>query len=297
MLKLEQRTADYLAVLRDQRRLSPHTVAATRRDLDCFVAFLAERSLDVHSVRQFVMDQNRRGKQPASLHRYLSSLRGFFRYEIEQGRLQSNPADGVQPPKRGRPLPKTLNVDQIFSLLAAPAGADAEDPQLLRDHAMLELLYSSGLRLAELIGLDCQDMDEGQQEVRVQGKGSKERIVPVGGKARLALGRWLQARGSLAKLGEHALFVGARGARISPRSVQARLQQWAQRVGLDVPLHPHRLRHSFASHLLESSGDLRAVQELLGHANIATTQIYTHLDFSYLSKVYDAAHPRSKRRS
>ena len=295
-MTLAQRTDDYLAVLRDQRRLSAHTVAATRRDLACFADFVGERPLDIHSVRQFVMDQNRRGKQPVTLQRYLSSLRGFFRYEMEQGRLQSNPADGVQPPKRGRRLPKTLSVDQVFSLLAAPAGGDAEDPQILRDHAILELLYSSGLRLAELVALNCADLDSGQQEVRVQGKGSKERIVPVGGKARQALGRWLQARGSLAKLGETALFVGARGARISPRSVQARLQQWAQRVGLDVPLYPHRLRHSFASHLLESSGDLRAVQELLGHANIATTQIYTHLDFSYLSKVYDAAHPRSRRK-
>ena len=287
-------TQAYLEHLQFQRRLSPHTVAASRRDLERFFQFAEGGAPDVHLVRRFVMDVHRKGGKPASVHRYLSSLRGYFRFAVERGELASNPAEGVRPPKRERPLPKSLSVDQITHLMAPPEG---DDPLLLRDHCLLELFYSSGLRLAELAALDVLDFESGGLEIRVQGKGSKERIVPVGGKARLAVQRWLQVRGQWAPADAPALFISRRGKRLSHRSIQERLNAWAQRVGLDVNLHPHRLRHAFATHLLESSSDLRAVQELLGHANISTTQVYTHLDFGYLSQVYDAAHPRARRKS
>ncbi len=289
---LRQRIGAYLERLRDARRLSVHTLDATRRDLLAFAEWLGERPLDVHAVRGFLADQNRRGKSPASLHRYLSTLRGFLRHEVRAGHLEGNPADGVRAPKRDRPLPKTLSVDQVDSLMHAQGG----DPLAVRDLAMLELLYSSGLRLSELVGLDLHSFDSGFTQVRVLGKGRKERVVPVGTPARQALTHWLRERAAIAAPDEQAVFVGVRGRRLTQRTIQARLARWAERAGLDVRLHPHRLRHSFASHLLQSSGDLRAVQELLGHANIATTQIYTHLDFSFLSGVYDAAHPRARRR-
>ena len=290
----DQRVEAYLAMLRDERRLSPHTLKAARRDLSAFLAYLEQRELppDLHAVRGFLAEQNRRGRSPASLHRYLSSLRGWFRFEVREGRMASNPADGVKAPKRERPLPKTLGVDQVQSLME-PQG---DEPMRIRDLAMLELLYSSGLRLAELVGLDLDSLSDDARQVRVLGKGSKERVVPVGAKAREVLGRWCRERAAVAGIGENALFVGHNGKRITPRTVQTRLAAWAKRAGLDVGLHPHRLRHSFASHLLQSSGDLRAVQELLGHANIGTTQVYTHLDFSFLSGVYDAAHPRARRK-
>lgn len=287
------RIAGYLDHLQYERRLSPHTVAASRRDLKRFAEFAGEQSPDVHLLRRYVMDAHRQGSKPATVHRYLSSLRGFFACLVEAGELPNNPADGVRPPKQQRSLPKSLSVDQVTSLMAAPAQ---DDPLALRDHCMLELLYSSGLRLAELASLNVLDFESGGLEIRVQGKGSKERIVPVGSKARMALERWLRARPQLARGEESALFISQRGRRLSHRAIQQRLAAWAQQAGLDVRLHPHRLRHAFATHLLESSGDLRAVQELLGHANISTTQVYTHLDFGYLAKVYDAAHPRARRK-
>lgn len=288
-----ERMADYLAHLEFERRLSPHTVAANRRDLKRFAEFAGDPVPDVHRVRQYVMELHRQGCKPATVHRHLSSLRGFFAYLVKGGVLPANPADGVRPPKLQRPLPKSLSVDQVMGLMQPPKDDDA---LAVRDHCMLELFYSSGLRLAELAALNVLDFESGGLEIRVQGKGSKERIVPVGSKARAALHRWLRLRSQLARVEETALFVGQRGQRLSHRGIQQRLAHWAQQAGLDVRLHPHRLRHAFATHLLESSGDLRAVQELLGHANISTTQVYTHLDFGYLSKVYDAAHPRARRK-
>lgn len=288
-----ERIADYLAHLEFERRLSSHTVSANRRDLSRFASFAGDQLPDVHLVRRHVMELHRQGCKPATVHRHLSSLRGFFGYLVEAGQLPHNPAEGVRPPKLQRPLPKSLSVDQVMGLMQPPKGDDA---LAVRDHCMLELFYSSGLRLAELAALDVLDFESGGLEIRVQGKGSKERIVPVGSKARAALHRWLGFRSQLARGEETALFVGQRGRRLSHRGIQQRLAHWAQQAGLDVRLHPHRLRHAFATHLLESSGDLRAVQELLGHANISTTQVYTHLDFGYLSKVYDAAHPRARRK-
>ena len=288
-----ERIADYLAHLEFERRLSAHTVAASRRDLSRFASFAGDQSPDVHLVRRHVMELHRQGCKPATVHRHLSSLRGFFAYLVTAGDLPHNPADGVRPPKLQRPLPKSLSVDQVMGLMQPPKE---DDPLAVRDHCMLELFYSSGLRLAELAALNVLDFESGGLEIRVQGKGSKERIVPVGSKARAALRRWLTLRSQLAPADEAALFVGQRGRRLSHRGIQQRLAHWAQQAGLDVRLHPHRLRHAFATHLLESSGDLRAVQELLGHANISTTQVYTHLDFGYLSNVYDAAHPRARRK-
>ncbi|MBI2383097.1 MAG: tyrosine recombinase XerC [Gammaproteobacteria bacterium] len=290
--------AEYLDHLRHERCLSPHTLAATGRDLAAFSAFCAAQGIselariDAASVRAWAAELRRRERAPASLQRYLSSLRSFFRDQLRRGRLKHNPAADVRPPKRARSLPKTINSDALNAALNLGAG---DDPAEVRDWAMAELFYSSGLRLSELVGLDLGALDDGAREVRVRGKGGKERIVPVGGKARAALVRWRELRGAWAAADEPALFVGARGRRLAARSVQRRLAAWGRRAGVGTHVHPHRLRHSFATHLLEESGELRAVQELLGHANIATTQIYTHLDFAHLAKVYDAAHPRAKR--
>ncbi len=289
---------EYLQHLRDERRLSPHTLKATRRDLADFARFCADdglralRDLDAHRVRGFAAHLRRRGQSPASVQRVLSSLRSFFRRQVQCGRLPHNPAAEVRGPKRPRSLPKTVQRDALIAALdrQPPAGAEGA-----RDHAIAELFYSSGLRLSELAGLDLDVFSAGDSEVRVRGKGRKERIVPVGAKARAALGRWLKQRAELADAGEEALFVSRRGGRLSARSIQAALSRWARRGAVGSHVHPHRLRHSFATHLLEESGDLRAVQELLGHANISTTQVYTHLDFNHLAKVYDAAHPRARR--
>lgn len=293
---LAERVEQYLRRLADERRLSANTVAAYRRDLLGFVRALGERPPDVHAVRAHLAERHRRGASPASLQRMLSALRGFFAEEVRAGRLAANPALGVRGPKRQRALPATLDVDQIESLLTAAAeDCRDSDPLAVRDLAMLELFYSSGLRLSELTGLDVDGFEDGMRQVRVIGKGRRERVVPVGRHAREALQRWMAVRGGVARPSERALFVSARGRRIHPRTVQRRLAERARRAGLPARLHPHRLRHSFASHLLQSSGDLRAVQELLGHASISTTQIYTHLDFAHLAQVYDAAHPRARR--
>jgi len=216
-------------------------------------------------------------------------VRGFLRDQLNRGRVRANAAAEVRAPKKARTLPKTVEKDALIAALDSPvAGLSA------RDQTMAELFYSSGLRLAELVALDVDSIGSGR-EVRVIGKGSKTRIVPVGRKAVAALQRWQRERALLVDSGERALFVARDGKRLSHRSVQQRLRDWARKAGLDGGLHPHRLRHSFATHLLEESGDLRAVQELLGHANLSTTQIYTHLDFNRLAKVYDAAHPRARR--
>lgn len=290
----------YLEILRVERRFSPHTLAGYRRDLARLDAFcIAEgigcwQDLTVHHIRGLVAAQHRRGLNGRSLQRLLSALRGFFAWLITQQELAHNPAVGVRAPKSPRPLPQTLDVDRMGQLLDAPAK---DDVLVRRDRAILELFYSSGLRLAELVRLDLADLDARDATVRVTGKGSKTRVVPVGRHALAALEAWLAERRTILGPDATALFVGIAGRRVTPRGVQSRLKVWARRQGLDLNLHPHMMRHSFASHLLESSGDLRAVQELLGHADISTTQVYTHLDFQHLAQVYDAAHPRARRRS
>jgi integrase/recombinase XerC len=290
-------TDRYLAHLRTERRLSPHTEAAYRRDLAALTAYCdGERlghwtQLDNFHIRTFAAREHRDGLGPRSVQRRLSALRGFFNYLIREGIIKSNPAAEIRAPRAGKRLPKTLDVDQVASLLSRPAS----NPLARRDHAMLELLYSSGLRLAELAGLDVTDLDLADRTVRVLGKGAKTRILPVGKQAIVALRAWLADRAAIAK-GGAALFVGQGGERLGARAIQKRVGRWAKAAGLGVPLHPHLLRHSFATHLLESSRDLRGVQELLGHADISTTQVYTHLDFQHLARIYDESHPRARRR-
>lgn len=288
----------YLAHLEKERRLSPHTVSGYRRDLDALAAWLDERGIaswaDIShpDIRMFAATQHRRGLGPRSVARRLAAVRGFFNFLMRERELQANPANEVSAPKAPRKLPGTLDVDLLGRLLAI----EGDDPVTCRDRAILELFYSSGLRLAELCTLELNDLDLRDGLVRVTGKGSKTRVLPVGRKASSALERWLKVRGQLAADDVTTVFVGQRGQPIHPRTVQQRLVHWAKRQGIGTKLHPHLLRHSFASHLLESSGDLRAVQELLGHADISTTQIYTHLDFQHLAGVYDKAHPRARRR-
>lgn len=281
------------------QRLSPHTIAGYRRDLTHFLRFLETiggARVTTAEVRLWVAQLRRGGAHPRSVQRALSALRTFYRWLNRQGLTQDNPVAGIRAPKSDRPLPRNMGADQVQQLLDTPAATAAPDDWLtIRDQAMLELFYSSGLRLAELVGLDLTDLDRRQGLVTVLGKGRKERTVPVGRVALKALDRWLAVRDRV-PCPESALFISQRGRRISARSVQQRLALQSRQRGVQH-VHPHLLRHSFASHLLESSGDLRAVQELLGHANLSTTQIYTHLDFQHLAKVYDAAHPRAGRRA
>ena len=303
--------ARYLGELGTQRQLSPHTVDAYRRDLAelaklAEVATSADWSRLTHfDIRRCAAKLHAGGQSARTIARKLSGWRGFYAWLSNQTPLAANPVDGVQAPKRPKSLPKALAVDDAVQLMEANSRSHAE-PFELCNRAMFELLYSSGLRVSELAGLDVawQDTRAGQPaslgwldlqagEVVVTGKGNKMRRVPVGGPAREALAAWLAVRPA-ARDGSAALFLSARATRISPRVVQNRLKQHALRAGTPVHVHPHVLRHSFASHLLQSSGDLRAVQELLGHASITSTQIYTALDFQHLSKVYDAAHPRAK---
>ncbi len=288
----------FLRHLAHERRLSPRTVDAYRRDLTDFSRWNREAdgpgwpALDEARVRRYVADAHRRGLAPTSLRRRLSALRSFYRWLRREGLASGDPARNVRAPRIRRRLPATLEVEQLSRLL----DGNAEDPLALRDRAMMELFYSSGLRLSELTGLDIDKLDLADAMVEVTGKGGKTRRLPVGRKALDALHAWLAVRSGLAAAGETALFVSRRGRRIHPRTVQQRLRRAALEQGLPRPLHPHLLRHSFATHLLESSGDLRAVQELLGHADIGTTQIYTHLDFQHLARVYDQAHPRAHRK-
>jgi integrase/recombinase XerC len=289
----------FLQSLRNERRLSPHTESAYARDLASLVEYCAQHditawdTLDPQHVRSFAAQCHRRGLAPRSVQRRLSAVRSLFRYLIREGALKRDPAADVQAPKSRKRLPVTLDADTMARLLEFRT----DDRLGLRDKAIMELFYSSGLRLAELLGLDLTDLDLRDRTVRVLGKGRKARIVPVGRHAAEALSRWLTERTALAGIGEQAVFVGVNGCRLGPRIVQKRIEQWARRQGLPAHVHPHMFRHSFASHLLESSGDLRAVQELLGHANISTTQVYTHLDFQHLARIYDAAHPRARRRT
>ena len=290
--------ADYLEALEHRRRLSPHTLANYARDLGALLALLGDARLaaaQAHDVRRAVAQLAARGLSGRSLARMLSAWRGLYRWLAQHRGFAHDPCAGMRAPKAAKILPGALTPEAAQRLLEVDPGAE---PQLVRDHAMFELLYSSGLRLAELVALDAGDgrLDLAAGEVTVTGKGRKTRSVPIGSKARAALAAWLGVRGALARPGERALFVGARGERIAPGVVQRRLRLWAMRQGIDVRVHPHVLRHSFATHLLQSSQDLRAVQELLGHASISTTQVYTHLDFQALAKVYDAAHPRARKK-
>jgi integrase/recombinase XerC len=294
----QQELAAFLQRLATERRLSPHTVTAYTRDLTALLEFCERegvadfKALDSFAVRRFAAESHRKGLGARSVARRLSAVRTFLNFLIETGVVKSNPGVHVQAPKPPRRLPATLDADQVASLLAI----SGDDPLTLRDRAMLELFYSSGLRLAELVGLDLGGVDMADRTVRVVGKGSKARVVPVGKQALAALRDWLAVRAELACSGEMAMFVSRRGTRVSSRAVQQRVNEWARRQAVPMGVHPHMLRHSFATHVLESSRDLRAVQEMLGHASLSTTQIYTHLDFQHLAQVYDQAHPRARRR-
>jgi integrase/recombinase XerC len=288
----------FLRSLQTERRLSPHTRSNYSRDIARLLREAGAVTLEQispHLVRRTVARLHAQGLSGKTLARALSAWRTFFTWLARHHGLGANPCAGIRPPKSAKALPHVLSPDQTKWLL----DRTPEDHWETRDKAMLELFYSSGLRLAELVSLDLADGGEAIDagEITVLGKGNKTRRIPVGGKAVDALRAWLALRAAHAHTSERALFTGARGRRIAPRAVQYRLARWAKKVGIVIPLHPHILRHSFASHLLESSSDLRAVQDLLGHASIATTQVYTHLDFQHLSKAYDAAHPRAKRKT
>ena len=288
--------AAWLDELAHQRRVSPLTLESYGHDLASLLSLAGAAPLDKlkhHDIRRFVAQLHGRGLSGRSLARVLSAWRGFFNWLAKHHGLAQNPCLSVRAPKAKKALPSVLSTDQAYALLEREADGLLE----LRDKALFELCYSSGLRLAELAGLDCnaaQDLAAG--EVTVTGKRAKTRTVPVGVKAREALAAWLARRGEVASADCPALFVSRRGTRLSLRMIQLRLDRWAKQAGLGAHVHPHMLRHSFASHLLQSSGDLRAVQEMLGHSSIGTTQVYTHLDFMHFAKVYDAAHPRAKKK-
>ena len=296
---LEQEPIErFLKHLRIERRLSPRTLEAYRRDLDDFSKWAISQPIHAwsevsdHIVRSYAATRHRQGLSARSVQRRLSALRSFYSYLLREDLSKHNPAQGVRAPKVRRKLPKTLEPDQLDHLL----DIASDEPLNRRDRAIMELFYSSGLRLAELVSLDVNDLDMQDAVVQVTGKGNKTRRLPVGQLALKALQDWLSVRNGIAATHETALFVSQRGRRLRPRSVQARLRQKAIQQGAPQHVHPHMLRHSCASHLLESSGDLRAVQELLGHADISTTQIYTHLDFQHLAEVYDRAHPRARKK-
>lgn len=299
-MAIDRRWIDgYLSHLAKERRLSPHTSSNYRRDLVALADFLDRaavgdwKSVDSQHVRLFAARSHAGGLNPRSVQRRLSATRGFFTYLQREGVAAGNPAVDVRAPKAAKRLPGTLDVDTINQLLDIPA----DDALAVRDRAVMELFYSSGLRLAELVGLDLNSIDLADRTVRVLGKGSKTRIVPVGRKAVEAIRAWIKERGGVAAPDETAMFVGRNGTRLRERAIQLRIAGWARRKGLPARVYPHLFRHSFATHLLESSKDLRGVQELLGHADISTTQVYTHLDFAHLARTYDASHPRAKRKT
>lgn len=284
--------------LTSEKQLSAKTLEAYRRDIDKLQRFCRKREIDelrklhTQDIRLLLAELHREGLGSKSLQRWLSGLRSFFRYGVRRGWLDANPADGLQAPKAARKLPQTLDVDQAGQYV----DLSGDDFISCRDRAMVELFYSSGLRLAELVGIDMPHLDLRDQSLLVTGKGNKQRRLPVGRHAIAALQSYLKLRLQHAPAGQQALFVSRTGKRISPRNVQSRLKALSLRQGMGQAINPHMLRHSFASHMLESSSDLRLVQELLGHANISTTQIYTHLDFQHLARVYDSAHPRAQKR-
>lgn len=292
----------YLAHLRDERRLSALTCQHYARDLEALARWLTELDITDFScvgadhIRGWIAQGHRRGLSARSLQRRLSAVRGLYRYLQREGHAKTDPAADISAPKQRRRLPRTLDVDATAQLLNAPADVDQNDPIQQRDRAIFELVYGSGLRLAEVAALDATDLAGAPAELRITGKGARTRIVPVGRQANQAVSDWLRVRDQIAAGDEPALFVSQRGRRLSHRGIQQRLKALAAQRGLEQSVHPHMLRHAFATHLLESSGDLRAVQELLGHADISTTQIYTHLDFQHLAEVYDRAHPRARRK-
>jgi integrase/recombinase XerC len=285
----------YLAWLRHEKQYSKLTAENYARDLRHLFALSGDTplaNLKVHHIRRFVAQLHSKGLSGRSLARMLSAWRGFFTYLIRDHGLDNNPCVGLRAPKSPKTLPQALSPDEATRMVDLPT----DSMEAIRDKAIFELFYSSGLRLAELVNLDPPQLDIPAGEIRVIGKGNKTRIVPLGQFAICALQAWLAVRDQLAKVDETALFVGKRGVRITARVVQLRMKQWGIKQGITSNVHPHLLRHSFATHVLQSSGDLRAVQEMLGHASISSTQIYTHLDFQYLSKIYDGAHPRAKRK-
>ncbi|HGM4725979.1 TPA: tyrosine recombinase XerC [Serratia marcescens] len=293
---LQQPVDVFLRYLKVERQLSPLTQLSYSRQLAALMRLAQEIgvtdwvALDAARVRMLAARSKRAGLQSASLALRLSSLRSFLDWLVSQGVLHANPAKGIRTPRSGRHLPKNIDVDEMNQLLEI----DLNDPLAVRDRAMLEVMYGAGLRLSELVGLDCRHVDMAAGEVWVMGKGSKERKLPIGRTAVTWLEHWLAMR-DLFGPEDDAMFLSNQGRRISTRNVQKRFAEWGVKQGVNSHIHPHKLRHSFATHMLESSGDLRAVQELLGHANLTTTQIYTHLDFQHLANVYDAAHPRAKR--
>jgi len=289
----------FLLHLKNERRFSPHTLEAYQHDLSEFVTFCDKQALnewpdvDHQHIRAFAAAEHRRSIAPRSIQRRLSSIRSFLRFLLREGVLKKNPALDVRAPKASKRLPDTIDADLMARLLNFRADEDLDK----RDKAIMELFYSSGLRLSELVGLDVMNIDIADRTVRVLGKGSKTRIVPIGRYALTALQDWLQERALFTDAHNGPVFVGRNGKRLTQRAIQLRVAEWAIRQGIGRHLYPHLFRHSFASHLLESSQDLRGVQELLGHANISTTQVYTHLDFQHLAKIYDATHPRARRKS
>lgn len=298
--ELGQQIDLFLQYLAQERRLSPHTVSNYQRDLKQLLNFCEQidcnqwHDIKASHLRQFVAQLHRQGLGSRTIQRVLSAIRTFFRFMMREGIVESNPAQAVQAPKAEKRLPSTLDVDQVNALL----DLTVEDSVIAcRDRAIMELFYSSGVRLAELGGLNIRDVDFGDHLIYVTGKGNKSRILPIGNQAIKTLQHWLQKRDQLGFFDQPALFISQQGKRLSHRAIQKRLDYWGKRHGISEHVHPHRLRHAFASHMLESSGDLRAVQELLGHADIATTQIYTHVDFQHLAKVYDSAHPRARKKS
>lgn len=295
--RLNNDIQDYLCYIRVELQLSPHTLKSYAYHLQAASKYFAAmqitswKTLTITDVRSLVVQCRRSGLQPAGLSLRLSALRSFLDWMVKQGKLSANPAKGIPVPRQGRRLPKNIDVDEVHQLM----NIDSNDPLQVRDKAMLELMYSSGLRLSELVRLNCQQLSLERAQVNVIGKGNKERNLPVGSKAIESLQHWIAIR-ELFLPEDDALFIAKSGKRISARNVEKRFAQWGIKQGLSSHLNPHKLRHSFATHMLESSGDLRAIQELLGHANLSTTQIYTHLDFQHLANVYDVAHPRAKRR-
>lgn len=292
-----QSLADFFKELEIEKRASIHTIKNYRRDIEQLSAFCLDkdignwRDVQQNHIRSHIAGRHRQGIGGKSLQRELSAIRSFYKFLLKKNITACNPAQHIKAPKQARKLPKTLDVDQVTGLMEAGTSSALE----IRDVAMFELFYSSGLRLSELMALNLVDLDLPANALVVRsGKGGKSRILPIGAKAVKAIENWLQLRPKTAAVTESAVFVSARGARLGQRGIQQRLTRWCQKKGITEHIHPHMLRHSFASHLLESSQDLRAVQELLGHSNISTTQIYTHLDFQHLAEIYDKAHPRAK---
>jgi len=289
---------NFFVYLKNERGLSARTITAYQRDLKLLLQFLATEEIDrpeqvtQHHIRAFIAQRHRQGLGGKSLQRLLSAVRSLYRWMLREGLAEHNPATPVRAPKSPRHLPATLDADSIGQLLDFPC----DTPLAIRDKAIMELFYSSGLRLSELASLRWEQLDLASGMVTVTGKGNRTRMVPVGRMASKALLEWRKSRGAFASFEQPSVFVSQRGTPIATRTIQARIRYWAKRQGIPQNIYPHLLRHSFASHMLESSGDLRAVQELLGHADISTTQIYTHLDFQHLAEVYDKAHPRAKKK-